>query len=247
MKKQSQDRHRGRSIGHRRGRTAPAGYAWYAVQPARYYEYWHVPDRQPVPPRCSMSRSSSTEVNRAPRRDVERRDAGNWQSLIEQQQPHEFDLSREISTTDARPRHVEKLLGCLGKRPCRASCGRNATAWKAERGPQASPSQIRRDGGARPPLRGPRPRWADMKEEDYAIVLADIWRAKRVPPRNISTTSSSTSTAISCVSAGAEPPIGANADHAQSRPGPDDLPVRPSSRRASRKLIRGHESAAAPA
>ena len=27
-----------------------AGYAWYTALPARHYEYWHVPDRQPVPP-----------------------------------------------------------------------------------------------------------------------------------------------------------------------------------------------------
>ena len=127
-----------------------AGYAWYTAQPARHYEYWHVPDRQPVPPLFHEAKLLT--------KSIERQDA-TWsaemqqlQSLIEQQQPHEFDLSREISTTDALRAYVEKLLG-LGEASVQSFLRTQATA-QAERGPQAGAGQIRGDGGARSPLRG---------------------------------------------------------------------------------------------
>ena len=86
----------------------------------RHYEYWHVPDRQPVPPLFHEAKLLTKSIE--PQDATWSAEMQQLQSLIEQQQPHEFDLSREISTTDALPPMSRSCL-VLGKRPCRASCG----------------------------------------------------------------------------------------------------------------------------
>ena len=149
-----------------------AGYAWYAALPARHYEYWYVPDRQPVPPLFHEAELLT--------KSIERQDA-SWsaemqqlQSLIEQQQPHEFDLFREIRTTDALRAYVEKLLG-LGEAAVQSFLRTQATASKLKEVLKHAPAKFEEMAALARRYADETPR-ADMKE-DYAM-LADIWRAK---------------------------------------------------------------------
>ena len=108
------------------------------------------------------------------------------QSLIEQQQPHEFDLSREISTTDALRAYVEKLLG-LGEVAVQSFLRTQATARKLKEVLKQAPAKFEEDGGARPPLRGRDPAG---RHEGGLRHARRYLAGEGAPPRNISTTSS---------------------------------------------------------
>jgi len=149
-----------------------AGYAWYAALPARHYEYWYVPDRQPVPPLFHEAKLLT--------KSIERQDA-SWraemrelQSLIDQQQPHEFQLDREIRTTEALRVYVEKLLG-LGEAAVQSFLRTQAMAGKLKEVLKHAPAKFEEMAALARRYADETPR-ADMKE-DYAM-LADIWRAK---------------------------------------------------------------------
>jgi|GEM_PF-3337704 len=149
-----------------------AGYAWYAALPARHYEYWHVPDRQPVPPLFHEAKLLA--------KSIERQDAiwsaemRELQSLIDQQQPHEFQLEREIRTTEALRVYVEKLLG-LGEAAVQSFLRMQAMAGKLREVLKQAPAKFEEMAALARRYADETPR-ADMKE-DYAM-LADIWRAK---------------------------------------------------------------------
>ncbi|MGE5531626.1 MAG: hypothetical protein ACM3VW_05880, partial [Bacteroidota bacterium] len=96
------------------------------------------------------------------------------QSLIEQQQPHEFDLFREVRTTDALRAYVEKLLS-LGEAAVQSFLRMQGTARKLNEVLKQAPAKYQEMAALARRYADETPR-ADMKE-DYAM-LADIWRAK---------------------------------------------------------------------
>ena len=124
---------------------------------------------------------------------------------------------REIRTTDALRAYVEKLLG-LGEAAVQSFLRTQATASKLREVLKQAPAKFEEMAAFARRYADETPR-ADMKE-DYAM-LADIWRAKARRRGTSARRRAEPQQRSPGVFAGAEPPIGANADHAQSRPGPE--------------------------
>ena len=68
-------------------------------QPARHHDYWYVPTKQPVPQSLQEAGRLSSEIDR--HKATWKAEMDELTKLIEGQKPGEFDLSKEIATTDA--------------------------------------------------------------------------------------------------------------------------------------------------
>ena len=84
------------------------GYAWYAAEPGRHHDYWHVPTKQPIPQPLQEAGRITFEIDRHEATWTAEMD--ELTKLIEGQKPGEFDLSKEIATTDAFSAYVAHLL-----------------------------------------------------------------------------------------------------------------------------------------
>ena len=81
---------------------------WYAAEPARHHDYWHVPTKQPVPQPLQEAGRLSSEIDR--HEATWKAEMDELTKLIEGQKPGEFDLSKEIATADAFRAYVAHLL-----------------------------------------------------------------------------------------------------------------------------------------
>jgi len=81
---------------------------WYDAQPARHRDYWYVPTKQPVPQSLQEAGRLSSEIDR--HKATWKAEMDEITKLIEGQNPGEFDLSKEIATTDALRAYVAHLL-----------------------------------------------------------------------------------------------------------------------------------------
>ena len=85
-----------------------AAHDWYDAQPARHRDYWYVPTKQPVPQSLQEAGRLSFEIDR--HEATWKAEMDELTKLIEGQKPGEFDLSKEIATTDAFRAYVANLL-----------------------------------------------------------------------------------------------------------------------------------------
>jgi len=145
---------------------------WYDAQPARQRDYWYVPTKQPIPQSLQEAGRLSLEI--------ERYDA-TWKAemdeimkLIEAQKPGEFDLSKEIATTDAFRAYVAKLLRA-GESAVETFVRMKAATHRVnETLKQAAPKF--REMAALEQRFADETRWPEIKQNYQA--LADIFEAK---------------------------------------------------------------------
>ena len=119
-------------------------------QPARHHDYWYVPTKQPVPQSLQEAGRLSSEIDR--HKATWKAEMDELTKLIEGQKPGEFDLSKEIATTDALRAYVAHLLRA-GEAAVETFVRMQGTTRELNQLLQAAPAKFRESASCAP-LRG---------------------------------------------------------------------------------------------
>ena len=147
-------------------------YPWYAAEPGRHYNYWRVPTKQPIPQPLQEAGRVAFEIDRHEATWTAEMD--ELTKLIEAQKPGEFDLSKEIATSDAFCAYVAKLHRA-GEAAVETFVRMQGTARELNKLLKQAPAIYRQNASCARRFADDTS-WEDIKQ-NYAM-LADIWDAK---------------------------------------------------------------------
>jgi hypothetical protein len=155
-----------------------AAYAWYAAEPARHYNYWRVPTKQPIPQPLQEAGRITFEIDRHEATWTAEMD--ELTKLIEGQKPGEFHLSNEIATADAFRAYVTHLLRA-GESAVETFVRMQGTARELNQLLKQAPAIYRQSASCARRFVDDTS-WEDIKQNYQA--LADIYEAKAKAAEN---------------------------------------------------------------